>query len=460
MFPPESPIVEDLFSAKLPEETPGADTAMPLAARMRPESLEEYAGQEHLLGPGKLLRRAIEADRITSLILYGPPGTGKTSLARVIANSTQSKFEVLSGVENGVADIRRAVASASFRWKNSGEKTILFLDEIHRLSKSQQDVLLPDVEQGTIRLIGATTHNPFFTINSPLVSRSLIFQLEPLARGDLKKLLQRALTDPVRGFGTWNLEVAEEALEHLAEVSDGDARKCLGALEIAVLTTPPSEDGVVRIGRPEAEESIQKKAVVYDADGDAHYDTISAFIKSMRGSDPDATLYWLAKMLHAGEDPRFIARRIIICASEDIGLADSQALPLALAAHQAAEILGMPEARIPLAHAAVHLATAPKSNRAYAGLNAALEDVAKGRTLPVPRALRDGSYHGAKSLGNSIGYQYSHDGEENFIPQAFLPEGRRYYEPTQNGQEKRISERLEYWRALFEESRRSSGQCQ
>ena len=320
----------DLFSEPSAEPAPPAGSA-PLAQRMRPVSLDEYAGQEHILAPGKLLRRAIEADRISSIILFGPPGTGKTTLAEIIASATQSRFERLSGVESNVADLRRVIASAANRLANKGGKTILFIDEIHRWNKAQQDVLLPDVERGTVRLIGATTHNPYFYINSPLVSRSQVFQLEPLRVESLVALQKRAVADEARGFGKMKIEMTEEALAHLATAADGDARKCLNALEIAVVTTPPDADGVIRIDRATAEESIQKKAVVYDADGDQHYDTISAFIKSVRGSDPDAALYWLAKMLYAGEEVRFLARRLVILASEDIGLADPHALVLAVA---------------------------------------------------------------------------------------------------------------------------------
>ena len=439
----------DLFTT--PSDTPAPAAAAPLAQRMRPRTLDEYAGQDHILGPGKLLRRAIEADRISSIILFGPPGTGKTTLAEIIARATSSRFERLSGVESNVADLRRVIAIAANR-AESGIKTILFIDEIHRWNKAQQDVLLPDVERGTVRLVGATTHNPFFYINSPLVSRSQVFQLEPLTPGALLLLQRRALADGERGFGKMKVEAADDALQHLAIVSDGDARRCLNALEIAVTTTPPGPDGIVRIDRATAEESIQKKAVVYDADGDQHYDTISAFIKSVRGSDPDAALYWLAKMLHAGEDIRFIARRIVILASEDIGMADSHALVLAIAAQQAVEFLGMPEARIPLAHTTIYLATAPKSNRAYAAIDAALADVKTGTTLAVPRHLRStGHSKGAKELGHT-GYQYSHDAEGAYIPQAYLPEGRRYYDPGDQGAEKRVRERLDYWRALFEQS--------
>ena len=419
---------------------------------MRPATLDEYAGQEHILAPGKLLRRAIEADRISSIILFGPPGTGKTTLAEIIASATQSRFERLSGVESNVADLRRVIASAANRLANKGGKTILFIDEIHRWNKAQQDVLLPDVERGTVRLIGATTHNPYFYINSPLVSRSQVFQLEPLSVESLLGVQKRALADEARGFGKVRIEITDDALTHLATSADGDARKCLNALEIAVVTTPPGADGVIRIDRATAEESIQKKAVVYDADGDQHYDTISAFIKSVRGSDPDAALYWLAKMLYAGEEVRFLARRLVILASEDIGLADPHALVLAVAAQQAVEFIGLPEAQIPLAHCTVYLATAPKSNRAYAALGAAQADVKGGVTLAVPRHLRStGSKRAKKALGHE-GYQYSHDGEGAYVPQAYLPEGRRYYEPGEQGAEKRIKERLDYWRALFDQA--------
>jgi putative ATPase len=443
--------VDDLFAK---QDAKGFETArdVPLAARMRPRSLEEYIGQSHLLGEGRLLRRAILADRFTSLILFGPPGTGKTSLARIIATATKCHFEPLSGVESNVAEIRRELVKAANRLAHSGQRTVLFIDEIHRFSKAQQDVLLPEVESGAIRLIGATTHNPFFYITSALVSRSMIFELKPLETSELIEIQRRALADVERGLGSEAIEASEEALRHFAEMSDGDTRKCLGALELAALTTPPGEDGVKRIGLAEAVESIQKKAVVYDRDGDAHYDTISAFIKSIRGSDPDAALYWLAKMLHAGEDPLFIARRLVIAASEDIGLADSNALLVANAAKQAVEFIGMPEGRIPLAHATVYLATAPKSNRAYVALTKAMADIEIGHTLAVPESLRDKSYAGAKRLGRGEGYLYSHDFEGSYVPQAYLPEGRKYYEPTQNGMEKRIAERLDFWRARFEEA--------
>ena len=421
---------------------------------MRPLSLDDYAGQSHILAPGQLLRRAIEADRVQSVIFYGPPGTGKTSLAQIIARQTRSQFERLSGVESNVSDMRRVLSAAANRLENTGRATILFIDEIHRFNKAQQDVLLPDVESGVIKLIGATTHNPFFFVNSPLVSRSQIFELRPLTAEDLMGLLQRALANSERGLGHLRIRAEEAALRHLAVLSDGDARKALNSLEIAALTTEPGPDGVLHLTLEVAEQSIQKKAVVYDGDGDAHYDTISAFIKSMRGSDPDAALYWLAKMIHAGEDPRFIARRIVICAAEDVGLADPMALVLANAALAAAEFVGWPEARIPLAEATIYLATANKSNSAYRAIDAALEDVRSGRTLPVPAPLRDASYQAAAQLGHGVGYQYAHDGRDHFVAQDYLGAERRYYEPTEQGVEKKIKERVEKWRAEFARLRR------
>jgi putative ATPase len=449
---------DDLFSqaaSSQPEAAPAAEHQrhQPLAARMRPRDLSEFAGQAHILGPGQLLRRAIEADRIQSLIFYGPPGTGKTSLAQIIARQTKSKFERLSGVESNVADMRRVLAGAANRLENTGQSTILFIDEIHRFNKAQQDVLLPDVEGGVVRLIGATTHNPFFFVNSPLVSRSQIFELRPLTEEDLYALLQRALADTERGLGYLKVQADEAALRHLAKLADGDARKALNALEIAVLTTSPGAEGVVRIDLPVAEESIQKKAVVYD-DEDAHYDTISAFIKAMRGSAPDAALYWLAKMIHAGEDPRFIARRIVIHAAEDVGLADPMALVLANAAFQAAEFIGWPEARIPLAEATIYIATAPKSNSTVMAIGAAMKDVESGRTLAVPEHLRDTHYSGAKRLGHGEGYKYAHDFPDHFVPQDYLGADKRYYEPTEQGAEKKIKERVDKWRAQMSELRK------
>jgi putative ATPase len=396
--------VHDLFEEK--EEVEAADSAAPLATRMRPHSLEEFVGQEHILGPGKLLRRAIEADRLPSVIFSGPPGTGKTTLARIIAEMTHAKFVRISGVESNVAEMRRVIAAATNRLRTSGQKTILFIDEIHHFNKAQQDILLPDVETGNLRLIGATTYNPFFYVNSALVSRSQVFRLEPLSVQQLEQLINRALADKDRGLGNYNVKIDEDARRHLAKLSDGDARKCLNALEIGVLTTPPetvagvddpgaavSDPGynrpVIHFTLAVVEESIQQKAVVYDRAGDAHYDTISAFIKSMRASDEKGAMYWLAKMLHAGEDFRFIARRVVIFASEDVGLADPEALPLAIATQQAVEFVGMPEARIPLAHAIAYMCRAPKSREAYDALNAATERIETEQTKRVPEHLKN-----------------------------------------------------------------------
>jgi len=446
----------DLFSAATGPEIPqtAAEAEMPvrppLAARMRPRTLDELAGQSHILAPGMLLRRAIEADRIQSLIFYGPPGVGKTSLAQVIARHTRTKFERLSGVESNVADMRRVLAGAANRLANTGQTTILFIDEIHRFNKAQQDILLPDVESGVVCLIGATTHNPFFFVNSPLVSRSQIFELQPLTVAELVDLLRRALADEERGLGFVKIEADEAALKHLATVADGDARKALNSLEIAALTTSPGADGILRINLAVAEACIQKKAIVYDGDGDAHYDTISAFIKSMRGADVDAALYWLAKMIHAGEDPRFITRRMLICAAEDVGLADPMALVLAMAAHAAAEFTGWPEARIPIAEAVIYIATASKSNSACVAIDRALEDVRSGRTLAVPPHLRDANYAGAQRLGHGEDYKYAHDFPGHFVAQDYLGAARRFYEPTEQGSEKKIKERLEKWRSQIE----------
>jgi putative ATPase len=450
-------MTENLFSDQSLEPAAAAGetnfSAAPLATRMRPQTLEDFVGQRHILAPGKLLWRAIQADRISSIILYGPPGTGKTSLAQVIANATKSRFERLSGVESNVADIRRVIAGAANRLANSGQKTSLFIDEIHRFNKAQQDVLLPDVENGTVRLIGATTHNPFFYLNSPLVSRSQIFQLKPLTREDIQKLLGRALVDPERGLGGKNVQVDPEALEFLATACDGDARKALNSLEIGVLTTPADAKGIIRITRAIAEESIQKKAIVYDADEDEHYDTISAFIKSMRGSDPDAALYWLAKMIVAGEDPRFLARRIVILAAEDIGLADPQALVVAVAAHHAVEFIGWPEGELPLAEATVYCATAPKSNASAKGIWSAKADVEQGRTLAVPVDLKDTHYKGSARLGHGKGYMYAHDFAGHIVEQDYVPEKRTYYEPGDQGFEIKIRERMDKWKELLKKRR-------
>lgn len=425
-------------------ETPIKDakqTPEPLAVRMRPRTLEEFVGQEHLVGPGKLLRRAIEADRITSLILYGPPGCGKTALAHVIANRTQAHVERLNATSAGVAELREAIARAKERVRLDGKRTILFIDEMHRFNKAQQDVLMSDVESGNPILIGATTFNPFFALLSALISRSLVCELKPLSTPDVLVILKQALADKQRGLGRLPIAIETKALEHLATVSDGDARRALNALEVAALTTPKAK-GKIRVTLQVIEDSIQKKAVVYDKADDAHYDTISAFIKSMRGSDPQATLYWLAKMLYAGEDPRFIARRIVICAAEDVGNADPQALVIATAAMQASEFVGLPECRIPLAQAAVYVACAPKSNAAYLGIEKAMKDVEEGRLLEVPKPLQDAHYSGAKTLGRGIGYKYAHRYPKHYVKQDYLPEARVYYEPTELGFEKTIKEWL------------------
>lgn len=420
--------------------------AQPLAARMRPRTLDEVVGQEHVLAPGKLLRRAIEADRLGSIILYGPPGCGKTSLAEVIALHTRRRFERTSGVLANVQTLRALLQGAEQRLKTSGEETILFIDEIHRFNKSQQDALLPYVEEGHITLIGATTHNPFFFINSPLTSRSQIFQLEPIRAESIRTLLVRALNQK-QGLGDREVRADADALDHLARVCDGDARRALNALEIAAITTPPDPEGVIHITRAVMEESIQKKAVVYDHDEDEHYDTISAFIKSVRGSDPHAAVYWLAKMLYAGEDPRFIARRLIILASEDIGNADPRALTLATSALSAVDFIGMPEARITLSQVTTYLATAPKSNASYLAVDAALSDVKEGRTLPVPKHLRDGGPVGRKKLGYT-GYRYAHDHQDHFVDQEYVPTEKIYYEPGNQGYEETIRKRMAYWNSL------------
>ena len=381
-------LVQDLFEEE-DVDLAAVNKAAPLATRMRPRSLDEFVGQEYILAPGKLLRRAIEADRLPSVILSGPPGTGKTTLAHIIADMTHAKFVRLSGVESNVAEMRRVIAGATNRTRTSGQKTILFIDEIHHFNKAQQDILLPDVESGNLRLIGATTYNPFFYVNSPLVSRSQVFQLEPLRVEELEELIGRALADKERGLGDYKVKIDKDARRHLAKLSDGDGRKCLNALEIGVMTTPPDSKGVIHFTIEVAEESIQQKAIVYDRAGDAHYDTISAFIKSMRAADEKGAMYWLAKMLHAGEDFRFIARRIVIFASEDVGLADPEALPLAIATQQAVEFVGLPEARIPLAHAVAYMCRAKKSREAYDALNEATEKIEAEQTKRVPENLKN-----------------------------------------------------------------------
>jgi putative ATPase len=399
----------------------------PLAYRMCPATLDEYAGQEHILGDGKLLRRAIEADRITSIILYGPPGTGKTALARVIAARTKAHFEWLNAATAGLDDLRKVIQGARTR-KARGVPTILFLDEIHRFNKLQQDALLPDVEEGNVILIAATVENPFFYVNSALLSRSQVFELKPLSENDILKVLRAALEDKERGLGNLKIAVDQDALSHIARMSDGDARKALSALEIAALTTPSDQSGTINVTVKIAEESIQKKVVVYDKKGDQHYDTISAFIKSMRGSDPDAAVYYLAKMLYAGEDPRFIARRIVICASEDVGEADPMALVLATSTLRAVEFIGMPEARIPLSQATIYIAKAPKSNACYRAIESAMEDIKNETTLEVPDHLKDAHYPGAKKLGHGKGYKYPHD-FGGHVEQEYLPKKKKYYNP-------------------------------
>lgn len=399
----------------------------PLAYRMCPRTVDEYVGQSHILGPGKLLRRAIDADRITSIILYGPPGTGKTALARIIAARTKAHFEWLNAATIGLDEIRKVIQQAKAR-RQKGVLTIVFLDEIHRFNKLQQDALLPDVEEGNITLISATVENPFFYVNSALLSRSQIFELKPLSEENILNILGNALTDTERGLGNLSVSVDEDALKHIARMSDGDARKALSALEIASVTTQPDETGMIHITLQIAEESIQKKVVVYDRKGDQHYDTISAFIKSMRGSDPDAAVYYLAKMIYAGEDPRFIARRIVICASEDVGNADPTALVVAVSALRAVEFVGMPEGRIPLSQAAIYISKAPKSNACYKAIDAAMKDVATEETIEVPDHLKDSHYPGAKKLGHGTAYKYPHD-HGGYVEQEYLKKKKKYYNP-------------------------------
>lgn len=417
----------------------------PLASRMRPSTLDEVVGQEHIIGKDKLLYRAIKADKLGSVIFYGPPGTGKTTLAKVIANTTSAEFTQLNATTAGKKDMEEVVKEAQSRLGMYGKKTILFADEIHRFNKSQQDYLLPFVEDGTLILIGATTENPYFEVNGALISRSIIFELKSLEKEDIKKLLLRALTDCKKGLGSYGAEITEEALEFLADISGGDARAALNAIELGVLTTEKGADGKIHIDLDTASECIQKRVVRYDKTGDQHYDTISAFIKSMRGSDPDAAVYYLAKMLYAGEDIKFISRRIMICAAEDVGLADPQALVVASAAAQAIERIGMPEAQIILAEAVNYVATAPKSNASYLSVAAAMESV-KNQKTTVPPHLQDAHYKGSAKLGHGLGYQYAHDYPEHFVKQQYLPselEGTRFYHPTDIGYEKQAGERLE-----------------
>jgi putative ATPase len=433
----------------------------PLAVRMRPRTLQEFVGQKHFLGEGKLLTRMLAADRMTSVIFFGPPGTGKTTLAEVIANHTGRHFERANAAQIGVKEVREILAGAAMRIENAGKRTILFLDEIHRFSRNQQDVLLGDVENGLITLIGATTENPYFAVNSALVSRSTLFQFQPLTQEEVSQVVRNAIADRERGFGQLDLRVSDEAIAHWARISDGDARRALNALEVAVLSGDARKDsGAARLSGPRpisidlhaAEQSIQQKALVYDGTGDEHYDTISAFIKSMRGSDPDAAVYWLARMLEAGEDPRFIARRIAILASEDIGNADPNAINVAASAWLIAERVGMPECQLTLAHAAIYMAVAPKSNASAKAIWAAAGEVREGRTIPVPRDLRDASYFGAKSLGHGENYAYPHDHADGFVSQTYLGVDRTYYTPTDRGFEAEIRERLARFAARREHS--------
>jgi putative ATPase len=425
--------------------------AQPLAVRMRPRTLAEFAGQTHFLGEGGLLTRMLAADQMTSVIFWGPPGTGKTTLAEVIANHTGRHFERANAAQNGVKEIREILATAAARVELDGRKTILFLDEIHRFSRNQQDVLLTDVENGLITLIGATTENPYFAVNSALISRSTVFQFQPLDESDISALIRRAIGDRERGFGSLNLAVDDDAIAHWVRISDGDARRALNALEVAVLSAEAHKDsGAARSSGPRsividlktAEQSIQAKALVYDGTGDEHYDIISAFIKSMRGSDPDAAVYWLARMLEAGEDPRFIARRIAILASEDIGNADPNALTVAASAWTITERVGMPECQLTLSQAAIYMACAPKSNASAKAIWTATDEVRSGRTIPVPRDLRDAHYAGSKELGHGENYAYPHEFAGGHVNQQYLGVDRVYYSPTDRGFEAKIRERL------------------
>lgn len=432
----------DLFTLSMEEKL---KKNAPLADRMRPENISEFVGQNHLLGDGKFLYRSIKADRITSMIFFGPPGTGKTTLAMIIANTTNMIFEKLSAVTSGIKDIREVMERAEESLKLYNKRTILFVDEIHRFNKSQQDGLLPFVERGIIILIGATTENPYFEVNKALLSRVMVLKLESLTRDDLRNLIKNALSNGEKGLGDYKINLRGEAIDYLITISDGDGRIILNSLEIGVLSTPKDENGIIQIDLETIKESIQIKTARYDKDGDEHYDTISAFIKSMRGTDPDATLYWLAKMINAGEDPKFIARRIIIAASEDVGNADPNALTVAVSAFNAVNIIGMPEGRITLAQAALYVATAPKSNAAYIGIDKALDDIRTKEIGKVPTHLKDGHYPGAKNLGNGVGYKYPHSFKDSFTNQQYLPSEfieKRYYEPTENGYEKEIKERL------------------
>ena len=419
----------------------------PLASRLRPRTLDEVVGQQHIIGKDKLLYRAIKADKLGSVIFYGPPGTGKTTLAKVIANTTQADFKQINATVAGKKDMEEVVTEAKNNMGMYGRRTILFVDEIHRFNKGQQDYLLPFVEDGTLTLIGATTENPYFEVNGALLSRSRIFELKPLEKDDIKQLIYRAVTDSERGMGTYRVKIEEDAADFLADTANGDARAALNAVELGVLTTERSEDGLIHIDLAAAQECIQTRAVRYDKDGDNHYDTISAFIKSMRGSDPDAAVYYLARMLYAGEDIKFIARRIMICASEDVGNADPQALNVAVSAALAAERIGLPEAQIILSQAASYVACAPKSNAAYVAIQNAMENVKTTRTMPVPVHLQDRHYKGAAKLGHGEGYKYAHDYPKHYVKQQYLPDGMEgtvFYEPSDNGYEKQIKAHMKW----------------
>lgn len=422
------------------------DHSKPLAYRMSPRTLEEYVGQEHILGPDKMLRRMILADRLSSIILFGPPGTGKTALARVIAARTHAGFTRLNAVTAGVADIKRVIADTQNPFLNPSGKTVLFVDEIHRFNKAQQDALLPHVEDGTVTLIGATTENPFFEVNKALVSRSTVFQLKPLSVPDILRILENALKDEERGFGRYPIRITDEAMHFIADLANGDARIALNALELAAVTTQAGADGQIAVDKAIVEDCMQKRSIAYDDTGESHYDNISAFIKSMRGSDPDAAVFYLARALHGGEDIEFLARRILICAAEDVGMANPQMLSIAMSAYQGAMAVGMPEARILLAEAAIAVATSPKSNSAYLAVDRALTDVATRRTGEVPYHLRNAPAKGMADLGYGVGYRYAHDFPGHIVDQEYLPEeirGTVYYEPSQNGYEQKVRDWLQ-----------------
>ena len=444
--------MEELFKGKRKYQ----ERNQPLAYRMRPRTLKEFVGQSHILGEGKILKKMIETDNIPSLIFYGPPGCGKTALAMLIANITKKHFCFLNAITSTVADVREVIKEAEHKLRETGKPTILFLDEIAHFNKLQQDALMKSVEEGTIILIGATTHNPYFYINTPLLSRAMVFQFHPLGDKEVKKILKNALKDRERGLGRYNVQITEEAIEYIVKMSGGDGRKALNTLELAVSISSPDKNGKIKVDKEVVKECLQERAIVYDRDEDQHYDIISAFIKSMRGSDPDAALYYLARMIVSGEDPRFIARRILICASEDIGNADPQALILALAAYQAVEVIGMPEAKIILAQATIYVSTAPKSNSSYVAIEKAIEEVKKGKLQPVPLHLQQAGYKGAEQLGKGEGYLYPHDFPEHFVLQKYMEEEKKFYFPSDSGYEKKIKLFLEHIEKLKREYERKN----